>query len=79
MKTPKPPDKGWNIPGVNLDASDLSELRQCSADKCAIRLSTHALSRFQAMAWDAPDAAAQPVASGVVVDEAGVERVGDCP
>ena len=25
------------------------------------------------------DAAAQPVASGVVVDEAGVERVGDCP
>ena len=46
--------------GVNLDAADLAELRQCRADKCAIRLSADALARLQRdVAWDTPQAGAQ--------------------
>jgi len=46
--------------GVNLDANDLVELRQCGSGKCAIRLSADALGRLQRdVAWDTPQAAAQ--------------------
>src|SRR4051812_3675565 len=46
--------------GVTLDASDLTALQQCSAAKCALRLSSDALARVQRdVAWGSAGAAAQ--------------------
>jgi hypothetical protein len=56
---PAPPSAAA-FAGASLDSSDLAELRQCTAQKCAIRLSGDALQRFQRdVAWESADAAAQ--------------------
>lgn len=56
----KTPPAAVSFAGVTLDASDLAELQQCRADKCAIRLSGEALTRLQRdVAWGSPAAASQ--------------------